>query len=258
MRIWIQLVSSPTRLPNFLAALQKHADSIVAPGTEVSVRGTEHGALGDHYAHFLHFDADEILRLAHREVRGADYAVYALANSLDPALDALRELLDVPVLSIMQVGCGIATMVGDSFGVCVPNAKIQSMYTRMIGSYGLGDRLAAVGHLGFDRIADQDRMFTDEAAAEQNLAAVHEVARGLVRAGAETLLVPGPSGLLLSNHGVREIDGAPIVDLYTTLIKISESVAFLADRCGLATSRVLRYQQPPEQLVAEAARIYEF
>jgi allantoin racemase len=256
MRIWMQMVSSQARLPNFLLALQQHANSVVAADTEVLVRGTTYGALGDQHALFLHFDVDEVIRLAHAEVDSRKYAVYALANSLDPGLDALRELLDIPVLSLMQVGCSVAGMLGDRFGLVVPNDKIRLIYARLVASYGMRERLAGVGHLGFDRIADQDLMFTDDDAADRAIDAIRMIGAGLVRQGAETLMVPGPSGLLLARHGVREIEGAPIIDLYSTLIKVSESIGFLADRCGMRTSRSLRYQRPPESLIAEAARLF--
>jgi allantoin racemase len=252
----MQMVSSPARLPNFLLALQQHADSVVAAGTEVLVRGTTNGALGDQHALLLHFDADEVIRLANSEVVNGECAVYALANSLDPGLDALRELLDIPVLSLMQVGCSVAGMLGDRFGLVVPNDKIRLMYGRLVGSYGMRERLAGVGHLGFDRITDQDLMFTEDAAADRAIDAIRMIGGDLVRRGAETLMVPGPSGLLLARRGVREIEGAPIIDLYSTLIKVSESIGFLADRCGMTTSRSLRYQRPPEPLIAEATRLF--
>jgi hypothetical protein len=48
------------------------------------LHGTAHGAIADQDATFLHFDADEIIRLALQEVTRSSIDVYGLANSLDP------------------------------------------------------------------------------------------------------------------------------------------------------------------------------
>jgi allantoin racemase len=256
MKVWFQLVSSPERLPAFLRALQGLTAAVAADGTDVLVRGTAHGAIADQYATFLHFDADEVIRLAHREVMTSSVDVYAMANSLDPALDALREALPMPVMSIMQVGCSVATMVGDRFGLVVPNRRLGPAYQRLVRSYGLGDRLAGVQPLGFDDIADQNALFTDETVATQTLERVHTAGAELVVRGAEVIMVPGPVGCMLQLRGVREVAGAPLLDLYSVLVKVCEAVGQLFAQGLLATSRVNRYQQPSLTLLDEAARIY--
>ena len=193
MKIWYQLVSSSKRLPNFIAELTEQCARAAAPGTRVDVNGTPNGALGDHYASFLQLDALDIIKLMRTRVLGHDYQAYALANSLDPALDALREQLDIPVLSLMQVGCSLAPMLGDRFGVVVPNFKFAPMYRAVIESHGLSGKLAGIEPLGFDRISDHDAMFSDESAAEAGLREIDEVAGRLVAQGAEVILAPGPA-----------------------------------------------------------------
>jgi allantoin racemase len=257
VRIWFQVVSSPNRLPAFLAALQQQVTRVAEPGTEVLVRGTQNGALGDQYATLLHYDADEILRLAHKEVVGRGYAAYGLANSLDPALDALRETLDMPVLSLMQVGCSVAAMLADGFGLVVPNEKFGPMYRRVVESHGFGDRLVGTRPLAFDHIASLDAMFTDEPVGTQTVERFAEIAATLVADGAEAVLAPGPVSCLLYQRGVTEVSGARIIDLYSTLLKVSEALAHLADHSGMTTSRRLRYRQPPAQILEEARRLYD-
>jgi allantoin racemase len=256
VRIWFQLVSSTHRLPKFLAEVQRQCDLAAAPGTKVDVRGTQNGALGDHYASLLHFDADEILRLAHSDVLRGGYDVYALANSLDPALDGLRELLDIPVLSAMQVACSLAPMLGDKFGIIVPNDKFTVKYRDVVASYGLAGRLAGVRPLGFDRIADHNSIFEDEAAATAVLDRVVESGRELIAEGAEVLMVAGISGSVVSQRGLRAVDAAPILDIYAALVKVSEAMGVLARDVGATTSRVRRYRQPPAELLTEAMQTY--
>ena len=256
MKIWFQLVSSRKRLPDFLDALQAQCDAVAAPGTVVDVRGTPNGALGDHYASFLHHDADEILRLLHTDVLGAGYDVYALANSLDPALDALREQLDVPVLSVMQVGCSVATMLGDRFGLIIPNGKFVPTYRDIVAGYGLERKLAGIAPLGFTTISDHNAVFRDEQAARITLDVISECARTLVDQGSEVVMAAGIVACLLHKHGVTELHGARVLDMYSTLVKVSEAMGYLAEHVGMTTSRVLRYQVPPAALMDEAIRTY--
>lgn len=257
MKIWFQLVSSRKRLPDFLDTLQAQCDSVAAPGTTVHVRGTPNGALGDHYASFLHHDADEILRLLHTDVLGQGYGVYALANSLDPALDALREQLEIPVVSLLQVGCSIAPMLGDTFGLIVPNEKFVPKYRSLVESYGLGSKLAGVAPLAFDRISDHNAIFVEEEAAARALAKIDDCARSLVQQGAEVVMAAGIVASLLHKHGVRELHGAPVLDSYSTLVKVAESVGYLAQSLGQTTSRIRRYRVPPAELVREAVKTYK-
>lgn len=256
MKIWFQLVSSEKRLPNFLAELRAQCGATAASGTTIVVSGTPNGALGDHYASFLQLDALDIVRIARGEVAGQGYSAYALANSLDPALDALREQLDIPVLSLMQVGCSLAPMIGDRFGVIVPNFKFVTMYRDVVASHGLSDKLAGIFPLGFDRIADHDVTFADQAACDEVIGEVEVAARRLVEQGAEVIMAPGPVGCLLAKHRVTEIAGAQVLDMYSALVKVSEAMGYMADNLGLTTSRHRRYRQPPAELMREAVELY--
>jgi allantoin racemase len=257
IKIWFQLVSSRKRLPDFLDALQAQCDSVAAPGTIVEVRGTPNGALGDHYASFLHHDADEILRLLHTDVIGGGYTAYALANSLDPALDAIREQLDIPVLSVLQVGCSVAPMLGDSFGLIVPNPKFVPKYRALVTGYGLTSQLAGISPLTFDHIADHNAVFVDHHAAAATLARIEDCAGQLVAQGAEVVMAAGIVACLLHKHGVTELHGARVLDMYSTLVKVSEAMGYLAEHCGMTTSRTRRYQFPPAELMREAIATYK-
>jgi allantoin racemase len=256
MKIWYQLVSSTKRLPHFIEELQVQCDAAAAAGTQVIVSGTPNGALGDHYASFLQLDAIDIVKIMRQNVLGQDFDAYALANSLDPALDSLREQLDIPVTSLMQVGCSLAPMLGDTFGIITPNFKFMPMYRDVVAQHGLSSKLAGITPLGFDRISDHDAMFADSSAADASIAHLQDAARLLVDQGAEVILAPGPAGLLLSKHKISEMHGARVLDLYASLVKVTESMGFLASHSGMVTSRYRRYQMPPDALMHEAIDNY--
>lgn len=255
MRIWYQLLSSESSLSNFLAAAGRLTARAAAPGTTVEVRGTRHGALGDQYRFFWHYDVREVVDngLAVRASR--KYDAFVIANSLDPALVELREMLDIPVLSFMEVNCFTACMMGDRFGLVVPNEKMVPRYSEIVRGYGLGSRLAAVEPLRFENMVRFDDAFTDTAVGDELHKQVLEACRRAAARGAEVLILTGPQSALMAQRGVREVDGVPLLDSYSLLVKQAEAMVAMHKLTGIAVSRRLLYQSPPAELVRQAAEV---
>ena len=80
MRIWVQVFSSRNRNPNFHEALEAHLRAVVDPGTEIDVRGTKKGGLGEQFRFFQAIDTPDIMenivecRAAKGEQRHPDLA----------------------------------------------------------------------------------------------------------------------------------------------------------------------------------------
>lgn len=268
MRIWYQLLSSETGMKNSIAATQALATKAAAPGTTVEVRGTREGALGDNYRLFWHYDVREVIanglkiRELNREQAGKSvgsgaYDAFVIANSLEPGIVELREMLDIPVLSFMEVSCFHACTMGEKFALVVPNEKFVPRYREIAISYGLRDRLAAVDFVPMTNIRDFDTVFTDPAAGDQLRDAVITAARRCIAQGAEVIICPGPSTALMASRGIYEVDGVPIMDSYSLLVKMAEAAVAMHKLTGVAVSRKGLYQSPPTDLVKKAAAIHD-
>jgi Asp/Glu/hydantoin racemase len=255
MRIWYQLVSSETAMTNFLGMLQTRCDAIASPGTTVEVRGTSEGVLGDQYRLFWHYDLREFIEHGLRIRKFGGYDAFVIANSLDTALVELREMLDIPVLSHMEVCCFQACTMGERFGLVVPNAKMVPRYREIPISYGLRDRLAAVEPINFANIRGFDQVFTDTALGDDCVAQVLAAARRCLAAGAEVIVAAGPHSALLASRGIYAIDDAPILDCYSLLVKAAETAVAMHRLTGTHISRRLMYQSPPPELVRRAAEV---
>ena len=253
MRIWYQLLSSETRLSNFLAATGRLTAKAAAQGTTVEVRGTRHGALGDQYRFFWHYDVREVVDNGLGVRASKQYDAFVIANSLDPALVELREMLDIPVLSFMEVNCFTACMMGDRFGLVVPNEKMVPRYSEIVRGHGLGGRLAAVEPLRFENMVRFDDAFTDLAVGDELHAQVLEACRRAAGKGAEVLILTGPQSAFMALRGVREVDGVPLLDSYSLLVKQAEAMVAMHRLTGIPVSRKLLYQSPPAELVRLAA-----
>ena len=81
-------------------------------------------------------------------------------------------------------------------------------------------------------------------------------ARRAVAAGAEVIIPCGSHAVLQARRGVREIEGALVIDGLAVLIKMAETAVKLHRIMGTFVSRKLLYQKPGEAVLASAKRDY--
>lgn len=255
MKIWYQLVSSETGMKNFLQATQTLCDAAALPDTTVEVRGTTQGALGDQYRLFWNYDVREIIDNALEIRKAGGYDAFVLANSLDPALVELREMMDIPVVSFMEVSCFHACTMGERFGLIVPNEKMIPRYREIPVGYGLRDRLSSVEAIEFSNIRGFDEVFTNERVGDQCVDQVKVSVRRCIERGAEVVIPCGPHATLLAMRGIHEIDGVPIMDSYRLLLKSAELAVAMHKLTGVHISRKLLYQAPPREYVEKVAEV---
>ena len=124
-----------------------------------------------------------MLDLVARHAPGCDAVV--LGVSLDTALWACREMLDMPVVGMTEAGMLCGAMVASRIGLITFGDRMGPLYRELVASYGLADRLAGIETLPIDPAASL-------ADPEGTRRAVAEAARRLVqRDGAEAVLLAG-------------------------------------------------------------------
>ncbi|WP_439550837.1 aspartate/glutamate racemase family protein [Falsiroseomonas sp.] len=253
MKIWYQLISSETAMSNFLSTTKTLCDAVAAPGTTVEVHGTPHGALGDQYRSIWHYDVREFVETALKLRREGGYDAFVIANSLDTGLVELRELLDIPVISFMEVLCFTACTMGERFGMLVQHPKMVSRYREIVTGYGLASRLASIENTGHS--PGNNAMFTREDEALAYVAAVEAAGERAVEAGAEVLFLTGSTAALLAARGVYTIAGVPLLHSYGLLVKAAESAIAMHRITGHAVSRRNYYQGPPTAMMNRVADV---
>lgn len=253
VKIWYQLISSETAMSDFLDSVRGLCNAAAAPGTEVEVHGTPFGALGDQYRIVWHYDVREFVETALRLRRDGGYDAFVIANSLDTGLVELREVLDIPVISFMEVCCFTACTMGERFSIIVQHPKMVTRYREIVHGYGIAGRLASIestGHAPGNR-----RMFSAKEEAEDYIAKVREAGCRALAAGAEVLFLTGSTAALLARHGIFDIDGAPLLHSYGLLVKAAESAVAMHRITGHCISRRNYYQSPPAELMNHVADV---
>ena len=247
MRIWVQVFSSRERNPNFHVALEEHLRSVVEPGVQIEVHGTRKGGLGEQFRFFQAIDTPDIIEniLKCRAAKGEDrYDAFVSLNSTDPALVEAREILDIPVLGFLETTTLVSCMMGRTFSLITPNPKFALSFSQKIQLYGLSDRLTSIEAMNIPHLPDYRQAFIDPAAHQRVMDEFDSAARRAVAAGAEVIIPCGSHAVLQARRGLREIDGALIIDGLGILLKMAETAVRIQQLMGTFVSRKMLYQAP--------------
>ncbi len=94
----------------------------------------------------------------------------------DPALDAAREITEIPVLGAMESSAFLASIIGDKFGIIglavTEENKLDSLYTFNLRKYGLENKLVGISYVTLsvlDIEKDRERTFQEVLSAIKDL-----------------------------------------------------------------------------------------
>lgn len=257
MRFWVQVFSSRERNPDFHQGLEQHLRSVVDPGVEIEVHGTQKGGLGEQFRFFQAIDMPDIIANVLKCKHSAQpYDAFVSLNSTDPALVEAREILDIPVVGFLETTAHLACMMGRKFSLITPNPKFALSFEQKLQLYGLNERLASIEAMNIPNLADFRQGFIHAEAHQRVMTEFDAAARRAVAAGAEVLIPCGSHAVLQARRGLREIEGALIVDGLAMLMKMAEMSVKLHKIMGTVVSRKMLYQKPDADVLAKAAKDY--
>ena len=183
------------------------------------------------------------------------YDALAIVNSIDPGLYEAREVLQIPVLGFLETTTLVSCMMGRSFSLITINPKFGLRYAQKVKLYGLTERLASVESMNF-HIPDLNLAFTESASRERVHDEFEVAAKRALGAGAEVIIPCGPHALILSQMGVKEVEGALVLDGLSILIKMAEVAVKVKKITGTFISRKLLYQMPGDLIREKAKKDY--
>ncbi|MFC1981653.1 aspartate/glutamate racemase family protein, partial [Chloroflexota bacterium] len=175
------------------------------------------------YIQYLHI-AQVIEKALKAEREG--YDAFVLGGTLDPGAIYLREILDIPVAFIAETSFHVACLLAPKFSLIAATETVLRGQTRLVENYGLGQRFVPGAHLGVQSsLALVEEMRKNPSGV---IRMVNETASKPIEQGAGAL-VPGFGGLMsfLSEHSITEIDGVPVVDGVSVVIKMAEMLVDL-------------------------------
>lgn len=140
MKILWQSSTPVHRYPSYVAAVERHAMKILAPGSSIVVRGVQKGCDQLAYQAFDMLNNIHVFDSVVRAEREGFDAV-AIGCFLDPALDPLREIVDIPIVSLAETGMLTACMLGKRFSILSHNRLFnRKAYPELVEKYKLMHR----------------------------------------------------------------------------------------------------------------------
>lgn len=179
--------------------------------------------------------APEIISMAIKAEREGYDAVVLYCFS-DPAVDACRELLHIPVVGGGQASCLLAPLVGRQAGLLLADTTRYAEKQLFVEQCGVdARRISAIGGIaarGVDLWAERERV----------LELLAEAGERLVRERRVQVLLLGCLSFLGLAQPLSERVGVPVIDPAVAPVSLAESLV----RQGLATSR-RAYPAPPKR-----------
>lgn len=220
MRILYQLTSpmhktlGAAEVARRQGVLQHHA----ATGSEVIAEPIETGPAAIESARDAGLVLPELIRLAPAaEARG--FAALIIGCYSDPGLDALRELLAIPVIGPGAASLHLAAQLGTRIAVLTPKGRGLGRLAARLRALGLGELLAGVRGIGLSvlDLAKQQPGALDKAAAAAEAAVAHDGADVLVLGCMSLAFLPDITTELSKRVGV------PVVNPVLAALKTAET-----------------------------------
>lgn len=254
MRIWYQSMAPIAHLPAYTEALGRHAKLACSPGVEVffhgareePYRGTTPADLL-RYPYAKHVLGEEAIGHALRAEREG-FDAFILGSFSEPFLSEIRSLLGIPVISMPEAAMLLACSLAETFGMVTLGPPNIIRMRKTVARHGMHARVTGVH--AFARQWDEAQLnsaFDDPAALIESFS---EVARRCTAEGAD-LVMPAEGVLneVLFQHGLREIDGATVMDCVGAALLHAEMLANAHKKLGLGAGR-LWAKRPAAEVLA--------
>jgi allantoin racemase len=241
----------------YARALASILDGAADIGTEIVVHGLGPGkAIADQYRYLELLDTAEVLDNGLRAEREG-YDAFLIGNVFEPGMHALREVLNIPVLGLLESSVHLACLMGAGFSIVNVNPKFTRKVTENVAASGLRDRLVSIDEMRVERGRILDTAFEDDAVRDQVVDQFTKAARIGIGKGAETIIPAGGIVMtILAFAGVHRVDDVPIVNGLIALTKMAEMAVRIRRLTGVFTSKRMMYAPPSGSLLADVRAAY--
>ncbi len=238
MRIF---VINPNTSKSMTDHLRQELERIKRADTELKVVCSEYGPITIESAYDEALAEPATLERV-RQANEEGYDAVILACFSDPALDAAKEISDIPVVGIEEATMHIASMLGHKFSVTTSGKNRVPTRDLHARKHGLESRFASSLVLDMS-VAEMD------AKPEEAKARILAVAREAVAEHGTEVIILGCAGLAGYAEDVERELGVVVLDPSSVALKVAEALVDL----GLRHSKIARFAPPPEKEIKEKA-----
>jgi Asp/Glu/hydantoin racemase len=254
-RIWHQSVNELDHYAVYKQALEAHAKEILGDDANVVVHGLPSGSYGGASATAILGNAYAYHRILGQVIENAvaaerqGYDAFVIGSFSEPFLREIRSAVDIPVASLTESGLLVGCSLGRYVALISNAPAVQWMTKVAVDKHGLSSRVLEVAAL--DPALDEPALATAYANPAPVIASFTAAAERLVARGADVIIpAEGVLAELLVRHGVREIAGAPVMDVFAVSWAYALMEIRLWSSAGLRVGRSWHYRRDDPALVA--------
>jgi allantoin racemase len=226
------LFVNPNTSDSFTEKIQHIAQQYAAPDTEVVAVNPASGPRSIESIYDELLSASGTLEVAIKHLDQFDAFVIACYSD-HPAVYALREITDKPVLGIADASMYLACMLGYKFSIVTTNDEWGPLLWDAVKHFGLADRCASVRTTGMAVLAL-------ESGEQDTTAQIRETARKAVEQDGAEVICLGCAGMTGLDKELEAALGVPVIDGVVGALKLLEGMLGY----GLRTSKRLAYARP--------------
>jgi allantoin racemase len=219
-RIWAQGATDQAGHRNYLAALLPHMQGCTDPDFELEFKTMTPSVTTVHALSEFRFSREVIRGAIQAEREG--YDVFFMNHFQDVGLYDARASVNIPVLGLGEATLLHACTMGRKFGLLAINPAFIPTHAEQVHRYGLQQRIAGIRAINAN-IGDYMEAFASLAKKAELRAIFEHEARRLIDAGADIIVPTGGIPMMLfGNEPDANVDGAPIINGVTVVIKAAE------------------------------------
>jgi len=250
--LW-QSSTAVSGLPAYSAAIKKHAEKILGPDVNLTIRGVDAGTMDLHFLYFQSMNDQNVLNSI-LKASAEGYDGVAVGCFMDSGVQQAREITDMPVIGMAEMGMLFACLYGKKFSVVTyVRQMVEKRYDELIRAYSLQGRSAPMQYfdISLDALANS---FDNPGPV---LDAFTRASQKAVDQGAEVIL-PGCGllNLIAVQNGLNKVGRATVLDVSGALMKTLEAMIVLREKCGVTVSRQGLYESPTQDQIDAAKKIY--
>ncbi len=228
----------PVTTKEFVAPTREEVEKFASKGTEIDVEAIEYGTASIESSYDEMLVAPGIIKVAEKaQSDGFDGVITDCM--CDPALDALREKLDIPVVGPGSISMLCAADLAHRFSIVTVLENALTVFENRVMEVGLGSKLASVRFINIPVLDLTDVKKLTSALVDESIKAIAED-------GAHAIVL-GCTGMLgvaddLSDALKKKGYGVPVIYPVAVAVKYLEMLIAL----GLKQSKKT-YMPPPDK-----------
>jgi allantoin racemase len=199
---------------------KRYIPKVARPGTEFHfVTAAKRAPKMVHSSYIQYLHVGQVIDSAvEAERKGFD--VFILGGMRDLGYEQIKDAVDIPVAFIGEASYKLACLFADTFAVIHNDEASLHATAPLIKKYGLAAHAVPGVHLGRSH---EDLIAAFVNRPEQMIEEIKAAARPAIKNGAQIFVTDFAStSIFLAEHGVRDIDGVPVLDSQAAVIKVAE------------------------------------